>query len=481
VIGFVDDNPQKVGMWINGVPVLGARADLPNLIQKYMIREVVIAMPRAPGKVIREVVRMCEAVGCKTRTLPGLSDLLSDHVSVNRLRNVQIDDLLRREPIPVDLHGIAEMVADKRVLVTGAGGSIGAELCRQLARQGPEMLIALGHGENSLFNLSNELKSLPLPKSVALNLQIVVADVRDQSRMQGVFERYRPQLVFHAAAHKHVPMMEANVEDAITNNVLGTRNVVELAETHQVERFVLISSDKAVNPVGVMGATKRAAELMVGEVARRSKRPYVAVRFGNVLGSRGSVVPLFQKQIAEGGPVTVTHPEVQRYFMTIPEAVQLVLQAAALSSNGEVFILDMGQPIRIVDLARDLIHLSGLQEGRDIDIVFTGLRPGEKIVEELFLQSEDFKRTLHDHIFVVRNGFAGAERAPVAEQIDRLLAATQHGQPAQARDWLQAIVPEYAPVQPPRPDSTVDPPQFQLSPLLTGAPRNEHAHSAAGD
>jgi FlaA1/EpsC-like NDP-sugar epimerase len=449
-VGFVDDDPQKRGVWVNGVQVLGVRAELPELIVHYAIREVIIAMPAAPGKVIREVVALCEAAGVRSKTLPGLSELLSGQVSINRLRNVQIEDLLRRAPAQVDMNSISEMIRGRRVLVTGAGGSIGSELCRQIIRCRPAELILLGHGENSLFQLSAELTRLRARDTNLLGVavRVVVADVRDLSRIQTVFERFRPQMVFHAAAHKHVPMMEENIEDAVTNNVLGTRNTVELSEAHGVERFVLISSDKAVNPVSIMGASKRVAEKIVGDVAQRSGLPYVAVRFGNVLGSRGSVVPVFKQQIAEGGPVTVTHPEMSRYFMTIPEAVQLVLQAAALSAHGEVFILDMGQPVKIVDLALDLIRLSGLQVGRDVDLVFTGLRPGEKLHEELFLEGEDYKRTAHDQIFAVRNGFANpknGERAMLLEQVDRLVSAAHSGEPEAVRGWLQAIVPEYDP------------------------------------
>jgi len=334
------------------------------------------------------------------------------------------------------------MFAGKRVLVTGAGGSIGSELCRQIIRCSPEQLIMVGHGENSLFMLSHELARLR-SSGVAFNSKIVVADVRDRARLKSIFERERPHLVFHAAAHKHVPMMEANVEEAATTNVLGTRNVVELCEAFGVERFVLISSDKAVNPVSIMGASKRAAERIVGEVARRSERPYVSVRFGNVLGSRGSAVPLFQQQISHGGPVTVTHPEMKRYFMTIPEAVQLVLQAALLSSAGKTFILDMGEPIKIVDLAQDLIRLSGFQVGRDIDIVFTGLRPGEKLFEELFLDDEAYDRTAHDYIFAIRNGHPAP--TGLLEQVNALIGAAQRGQPDEVRRWLRTIVPEYNP------------------------------------
>jgi len=453
-IGFVDDDREKRGLRIHDVPVLGSRDEIPALVQTYDIQEVIIAMPSAPGKVIRDVVRMCEAAGVPFRTLPAIDDLLSGQVSVSRLRSVDIEDLLRREPVEIDMQAVGDMIAGRRVLVTGAGGSIGSELCRQIIRWEPAQLIVLGHGENSLFVLSNELSH----QKAALCCQVVVADVRDRSRLESVFQRCRPQIVFHAAAHKHVPLMEDNIEDAVTNNVLGTRNVVELSEAYDVDRFVSISSDKAVNPVSVMGVTKRAAELVVSEVAGRAGRPYVSVRFGNVLGSRGSVVPLFRQQIANGGPVTVTHPDMTRYFMTIPEAVQLVLQAAALSQGSQVFVLDMGQPIKIVDLARDLIELSGYQVGRDIDIVFTGLRPGEKLFEELFLESEAYQRSPHARIFIARNGHHpapalpnGGPAATLEQQIDALIEAARRGDADEVRRRLKVLVPEYNPPGAPSP------------------------------
>jgi FlaA1/EpsC-like NDP-sugar epimerase len=443
-IGFCDDDPVKHGMRIQGVPVLGSLANLPNIVQQYSVQEVLIAMPAAPGKVIREVIKACERAGVAARILPGISELLSGQVSVSRLRHIEIEDLLRREPAQIDPASLTAMIEGKTVMVTGAGGSIGSELCRQVLRYRPSRLLLLGHGENSLFNLSNELNRFAASLHLAqpIPMPVLVADVRDRQRMADLFERYQPQLVFHAAAHKHVPLMEANLEDAVTNNIMGTQVVVELCDMFNVERFVLISSDKAVNPVSVMGVTKRVAERVVGEVARFSGRPYVAVRFGNVLGSRGSVVPIFREQIANGGPVTVTHPDMQRYFMTIPEAVQLVMQAAALSAQGNVFILDMAQPVKIVDLARDLITLSGLQEGRDIDIEYTGLRPGEKLVEELFLRDEQYQRTNHQHIFVVKNGFA-TDDEQLRTQVNALLAAAQNGQPAEVRALLKLIVPEF--------------------------------------
>nr|MBI2904468.1 polysaccharide biosynthesis protein [Chloroflexota bacterium] len=345
---------------------------------------------------------------------------------------------------------VAAMIAGQRVLVTGAGGSIGSEMCRQIIRWQPGQMIMLGHGENSLYMLANELSRLKLPGGGPRpEVKMVVADVRDLPRLQAVFERLRPQIVFHAASHKHVPLMEDNVEDAVTNNVAGTRNLAELSESYGVGRFVLISTDKAVNPTSIMGATKRVAEHIVRLVAQRSRLPYVSVRFGNVLGSRGSVEPLFRQQIAEGGPVTVTHPDMLRYFMTIPEAVQLVLQAAAFGDNGETFVLDMGRPVRIAELARDLIELSGLQVGRDIDIIYTGLRPGEKLFEELFLGGEDYGCTQHRHIFVSHTDALPPDAISFHGLLNNLLAAAQSGRQDEVRHWLKALLPEYQPASAP--------------------------------
>jgi FlaA1/EpsC-like NDP-sugar epimerase len=440
-VGFLDDDPAKRGMRIHGVPVLGAQAQLAAIVAEHAIDQVVIAMPSAPGKVIRQIVQACKAAGVPSLTVPGLSELLSGQKSVTHLRPVNIEDLLRREPVQVDQTAVHAMLAGKRVLVTGAGGSIGSELCRQIARCAPAQLIALGHGENSLFALANEFGR---PGAlVRVPLQVVVADVRDRQRLEAVFQRCRPEIVFHAAAHKHVPMMEDNVEDAVTNNVVGTRHLVELAAAYDVERFVLISSDKAVNPVSIMGCTKRVAELLVTEAAQRAGRPYVSVRFGNVLGSRGSVVPLFRQQIADGGPVTVTHPDMQRYFMTIPEAVLLVQQAAVLGQPGTVFVLDMGEPVKMVDLAHDLVQLSGLQVGRDIDIIFTGLRPGEKLFEELFGGLEVHDRTQHDKIFVAHNGHQPSGAESLGQQVEKLVEAARAGRPDEVRRWLSIIVPEF--------------------------------------
>ncbi len=441
-VGFVDDDPRKRGASIYGVPVLGRHTELPTLVAEHHIQEVIIAMPTAPGSVIREIVRLCEAANVSSKIMPGMDDLLTGRVGINHLRNVDIEDLLRREPVQIDTAEVARLLSGACVLITGGGGSIGSELCRQIARCGPGHLIVLGHGENSLFDVENELRL----KWPALTLSLVVADIRDVPRMRAVFERARPQIVFHAAAHKHVPLMESNIEDAVTNNIGGTLNLVQLSEQFGVEQFVLISSDKAVNPTNVMGATKRMAEMIVQAAARRTGRPYVAVRFGNVLGSRGSVVPTFREQIARGGPVTITHPDVTRYFMTIPEAVQLVLQASALGTpgaSGEVFVLDMGEPVKIIDLARDLIELSGLEVGRDIEIVFTGLRPGDKLFEELVVAGEEYQPTRHAKILLVRdpqhNG--SLEPAMLDAKLTALLHAAAVGQAHAVRQTLQSLIP----------------------------------------
>ena len=441
-LGFVDDDRNKHGVRIHGVPVLGDREQIPDLVAEYGVDEVIIAMPTAPGREIRSILSICNQIGVPARTIPGLYDILSGQVSISAIRNVELEDLLRREPVRTDTSAVEAMLRGTRVMVTGAGGSIGAELCRQIAHCSPQNLILLGHGENSIFEVANELR-WSWPK---LTVETVIADIRDLDRLGRVFGRCRPDVVFHAAAHKHVPLMEANASEAVTNNVLGTAHLLRLAEDTRVRRFVLISTDKAVNPSSVMGATKRVAELLIQESARRSGQAYVSVRFGNVLGSRGSVVPLFRQQIARGGPVTITHPDVRRYFMTIPEAVQLVLQASALGRGGEVFVLEMGELLRIADLAKDLIQLSGLEVGRDIEIVYTGLRPGEKLFEEIRLAGEEYTPTCHDKIFVSRNGLQITPGfADLSGHVDELIGLAQVGDEAQIRTKLQQLVPEYLP------------------------------------
>ncbi len=438
-VGFVDDDPMKHKLTLAGVPIIGPLSDIPKIVRLLGVSEVVIAMPRAPGAVIRSVLRAAQDAGAATRIMPGLFDILADRVSVSSIREVRIEDLLRRDPIQTDLAAVSSLATGKTVLVTGAGGSIGSELCRQLYSLQPARLILVGHGENPVFEILNELRRTPSETEVVP----VIADVRMEQRVREIFARYRPHAVFHAAAHKHVPLMEDNPVEAVTNNVLGTRNVVEAAVQYAAQHFVLISTDKAVRPTNVMGATKRLAEYVVQNAARRHGVNFVAVRFGNVLGSQGSVVPIFMRQIRDGGPVTVTHPEMRRYFMTIPEAVQLVLQAGAQGKGGELFMLDMGEPVKIVDLARDLIRLSGFDED-DLGIEFTGIRPGEKLYEEMFFSHEIAEPTEHPKILRARNGHdLQCDPAAIAQLVEFARGANVAG--AEVRRRLRLLVPDYRP------------------------------------
>ena len=396
-ICFLDDDPDKQKQQIHGVPVVGTLSDLARTAALKRINEVIIAIPSAPGRVIRQVAEVCRTRGIPFRTMPGIYELIGGKVNVSRLREVEISDLLRREPARIDDIRIGASLGGRRVLITGAGGSIGRELCRQVARWMPTSLILLGHGENSIFETLLEIEE----NFPSVPLHPVIADIRDLDRMNVVFDDHRPEVVFHTAAHKHVPLMELNVEEAVSNNVMGTRNLVEVSLNSGVERMVMISTDKAIRPSSVYGATKRLAELLVLDAAHRSGLPFSVVRFGNVLGSRGSVIPKFKRQIAQGGPVTITHPEMKRYFMTIPEAVHLVLQASAMGQGSEVFVLNMGEQVRILDLAEDLIRLSGLEPGKDIDIVFTGIRPGEKLSEELWDKWARYEPTPHPDIVLL--------------------------------------------------------------------------------
>jgi FlaA1/EpsC-like NDP-sugar epimerase len=394
-IGFLDDDPAKQKHQIYGVSVIGKVNKLSQILDNQQVDEVIIAIPSAPGNIIRLVNDACRQKGIASRTMPGIYELLGGKVSVNRLREVDITDLLRREPVRVNDEKVGLTLKGKRVLVTGAGGSIGSELCRQIARRNPAELVLLGHGENSIFEILLELQG----NYPSLKIIPIIADIRNAQRIVSVFEAYRPQIIFHAAAHKHVPLMEANPVEAISNNVLGTRNLVQAALDHNIERFVLISTDKAVRPSSIYGATKRLAETIVLDAARQHQRAFTVVRFGNVLGSRGSIIPIFKNQIANGGPITITHPDMVRFFMTIPEAVYLVLQASSMQNGGEVFVLNMGKPVRILDLAEDLIKLSGLEPNKDIEITFTGIRPGEKLAEELWDEGTPLVQTLHPDIF----------------------------------------------------------------------------------
>lgn len=405
LVGFIDDDQYKYKQRLFGVPVIGTRDDLMEMVVKHSIDEIIIAIPSLGGERLREIFRACRETKCGVKTVPGLYEVIDGQVSVEQLRNIDLEDILRREPVKLDLDQIASYLKGKRILVTGAGGSIGSELCRQIAKMSPSHITLLGKGENSIYEIHQEMTA----KYPSLSIEPVIADVRDKSRIVSVFSRLQPQVVFHAAAHKHVPLMEAQPAEAVRNNIFGTKTVAEAADRVNVEKFVLISTDKAVNPTSVMGATKRVAEMIIQNMNKISNTNYVAVRFGNVLGSRGSVIPLFKKQIAKGGPITITHPDMQRYFMTIPEASQLVLQAGAIAKGGEVFVLDMGKPVKIVDMACDLVELSGLVPHRDISIKFTGLRPGEKLFEELLTAEEGTTSTKHEKIYVANLKVADEE------------------------------------------------------------------------
>lgn len=450
-IGFVDDNKAKHGHMLCDLPVLGSLSDLRELISKHDVAELVIAMPSASGTVIRHVVRAALDSGISTLTVPSLPEIISQKGGSATLREVEIQDLLRRDIVETDLASVAALATGETVLITGAGGSIGSELCRQLARLAPTRLVVLGHGENSIFDIYHELhEGFPEVKIVP-----VIADVRDRDRMMKVMAAYRPHAVFHAAAHKHVPLMEDNVVEAVTNNVTGTRNTVDAAIAAGIQRFVLVSTDKAVRPTSVMGASKRVAEQIVQHAATKHDRNFVSVRFGNVLGSRGSVVPMFMRQIRAGGPVTVTHPEMQRFFMTIPEAVQLVLQAGALGRGGEVFVLDMGEPVKVVDLATDLIRLSGLEPGQDIKIQFCGIRPGEKLYEEMFFSAEHVLPTDHPKVLRARNGLLAEG---TMRKIDALAKSALEGNgEEEIRRLLRELVPDFQPHGPPAPRDNATP------------------------
>jgi FlaA1/EpsC-like NDP-sugar epimerase len=438
-IGFVDDDPTKQNHVLLELPIMGPLSAIKGIVEQHGVSELIIAMPSARGDVIRKVVRAGLDCGIPTLTVPSLPELISAKANGASLREVEIQDLLRREPVETDLAAVAELATGETVLVTGAGGSIGSELCRQIGRLAPTQVVLLGHGENSIFDVLHELKGA-FPD---VCITPVIADVRDRKRTAAIFALYKPHAVFHTAAHKHVPLMEENVIEAITNNIFGTLNVVDAALESECRHFVFISTDKAVRPTSVMGATKRIAELIVQHAAQKYERNFVSVRFGNVLGSRGSVVPTFLRQIRAGGPVTVTHPEMQRYFMTIPEAVQLVLQAGALGRGGEVFLLDMGEAIRIVDIATDLIRLSGLTVGTDIEIKFTGMRPGEKLYEEMFFSAENVLTTEHPKVLRARNGILPEG---VMRRIQALVSAAEAEHPDdELRQILLSLVPDFHP------------------------------------
>lgn len=395
-VGFIDDDKKKYNHQVLGIPVLGGRERIVEAIEQYDIDEIIIALPSVSRMEIARIIEICKSTKAKLKIIPRIADLIHGNVSIKEIRDVEVEDLLGREAVQVDLKGIANYVENKTVLVTGAGGSIGSELCRQIAAFSPKRLLLLGHGENSIYSIEMEL----MKKYPNCTLVPIIADVQDRRRIEEVFKQYLPNVVFHAAAHKHVPLMEMNPTEAIKNNVLGTRNIADCADLYGAERFVLISTDKAVNPTSIMGVTKRIAEMYIQSLGSLSNTKFAAVRFGNVLGSRGSVIPRFKEQIASGGPVTVTHADMIRYFMTIPEASQLVIQAGALSEGGEIYILDMGEPVKISELAKDLIRLSGFKVNVDIEIIYTGIRPGEKLFEELLTEEEGMTSTKHNRIFI---------------------------------------------------------------------------------
>jgi len=436
-IVLIDDNKNKHGMKIRGVPVEGGREAIPQIVFEKSIQEIIIAMPSADRRDIREIVQICNKTKCNLKILPGIYELIDGRVTVKRLRDVKIEDLLGRDPVKVDIEEISNYIRHKKILVTGGGGSIGSELCRQIARFNPKQLLIFDINENNIYDLEFDLNTT-YPN---LKYKSLIGTVRDAARLESVFKEYRPDIVFHAAAHKHVPLMEQNPLEAIKNNVFGTLNAAQLSDRYQVEKFILISTDKAVNPTSIMGATKRIAEIIIQMQNKDSNTTYSAVRFGNVLGSRGSVVPLFKKQIEAAGPVTVTHPEIMRYFMTIPEAVQLVIQAGALAKGGEIFILDMGDPVKIDDLAKDMIRLSGLKPGEDIQIKYTGLRPGEKLFEELLLREEGIAATKNDRIYIAKPTYMDA--VDFSKELDQLKKILSSGRATDAAKVISNIVPMY--------------------------------------
>jgi FlaA1/EpsC-like NDP-sugar epimerase len=412
-VGFVDNDLATTNVRIHGLPVLGKISDIPAIVSGLEVENIVIAMPGALGSEIRDVLSLCESTGAQLRILPGVAEVMRAGSPASEIREVRIEDLLRRPPVRTDLEQIAGYIRGKRVMVTGAGGSIGSELCRQIARLDPAALLLFGHGENGVFEIQQELlrttKLVPIP---------LIGSVQDRQRLRDIFSECRPEVVFHAAAHKHVPMMEMNPCEAVKNNVVGTRNLAEISVQYGVAKFIYVSTDKAVNPISIMGSSKRVGEMVIQSVQPTGDTEFAAVRFGNVLGSRGSVIPIMKRQISQGGPVTVTHPDMTRYFMTIPEAVALILQAGAIGHHGEIFVLDMGEPVKISDLARDLIRLSGFVPDQDVKIIYTGIRPGEKIFEELLTSKERQQTTTHEKIFVAHTG--GVDPATLKANIELL-------------------------------------------------------------
>ena len=436
IVCVIDDDPKKWGTFIHGVPVVGGRRKITQSVVRFGIQEIVLAIPTLKPHERKNIINICQQTGCKMSTLPGIYQLINCDVKVSMLRDVQIEDLLGREAVRTDLESIMSYVKDQKVMVTGGGGSIGSELCRQIADDQPKQLIIIDNYENAAYELQMELGR----KHPELDVIVLIVSVQNRRKIREIFEQYKPDLVFHAAAHKHVPLMEYSPYEAIKNNVFGTMNVASEANRSGVKRMVLISTDKAVRPTNIMGASKRICEMVIQTYNQRSKTEYVAVRFGNVLGSNGSVVPLFKQQIREGGPVTVTHPDIIRYFMTIPEAVSLVLQAGAYAQGGEIFILDMGEPVKILDLAENMIRLSGLVPGEDIEIKFTGLRPGEKLYEELLIDDDNKKETANKRIFIGQP--IKIDEAEFDEKMKELEKAT-FSEDENIRQVVKKLVPEY--------------------------------------
>ena len=435
---IIDDDKNKVGSYINGIKVVGDRYSIPENAEKFKINEIIIAIPSASRKELSELINICTSTGCKLKITPSVTEIMEGHISATLLRDVSVEDLLGREPVNVELDLVMGYVSGKTVLVTGGGGSIGSELCRQIAGHKPKQLIIVDIYENNAYDIELELRH-NFPE---LNLVVLIASVRNLDRLDSIFSEYRPNLVYHAAAHKHVPLMENSPNEAIKNNVLGTYNTVKTADKYGVDRFVLISTDKAVNPTNVMGASKRICEMIIQTFGHHSKTEFVAVRFGNVLGSNGSVIPLFKKQIENGGPVTVTHPDIIRYFMTIPEAVSLVLQAGAYAKGGEIFILEMGEPVKILDLAKNIIRLSGFVPDRDIKIEFSGLRPGEKLYEELLMEEEGLRDTDNKLIHIGRAIEMDEDKfKSELEEIIELAFTEPSGE--KIREAIRKIVPTY--------------------------------------
>ncbi len=437
VIGFIDDEPIKQGIDIHGIPVLGTVEQLPKICADRNIEEIAIAMPSASHQQLRRVIQVCQGAKIRFRTVPAITDIASGKFRVSQIRDVDINDLLGRQVVQLDQDSIEAFTKDKVILVTGAGGSIGSEMCRQLCRFSPKLLLLLEQAENPLFYIERELQR----QFPAVRLEGIICDITDKLRVERIFEKYKPEVVIHAAAHKHVPLMELNPGEAIKNNVVGTRVVADTADCFGTANFVMISTDKAVNPTSIMGSSKRIAEMYIQDLSRTSQTHFVTVRFGNVLGSEGSVVPIFKKQIAEGGPLTVTDPQMKRYFMTIPEASQLVLQAATMGKGGEIFVLDMGEPVKIVDLAKELITLSGFRPGEDIEITFTNPRPGEKLFEELSIEGEDMQRTRHPKIRIWQN--IPMDRDKLRAGIDELVAIAQRQNYSEIVQKIKDLVPEY--------------------------------------